>query len=333
MNNLAGKFHLMVMNGLKTLGTWLSRTEQQGKLAILIYHRVHPKPYNRIGLEVDAQLFDQQMGLMAKYFNVLPLADAVQSLKNNSLPPRAVCITFDDGYADNCEVALPILKKWQLPATFFIASGFLNGGCMWNDKILEAVFQSPLNTLMLSEIDEHPLVIDTKENKERTANYLLSKLIYLPHAERAEKVEYVLQQAQVTAPNNLMMTVEQLCHMKQQGMDIGGHTCSHPILASLPETEAEQEIANNKAYLESVLGEPLRVFAYPNGKPGRDYQAAHINIVKKLGYECAVSTAWGVSSPDADCYQLARFTPWDTSSGKFMLRHVLNYRNTLPEVV
>ena len=72
-------------------------------------------------------------------FNVISLADGVAGLKRGCLPPRALSITFDDGYRDNHDIALPILLQLGLPATFFVATGFLDGGRMFNDTVIEAV--------------------------------------------------------------------------------------------------------------------------------------------------------------------------------------------------
>jgi peptidoglycan/xylan/chitin deacetylase (PgdA/CDA1 family) len=107
-------------------------------------------------------------------------------------------------------------------------------------------------------------------------------------------------------------------------MGIGGHTVNHPILARLPAAEARQEIAQGRAALEAALDAPVRVFAYPNGKPGQDYLPEHVDMVRELGFEAAVSTAWGVSRGAADWYQLPRFTPWDQGIGKFGLRLARN---------
>jgi peptidoglycan/xylan/chitin deacetylase (PgdA/CDA1 family) len=111
-----------------------SPSGQNGRLSIFIFHRVLPKP----GLfpdEPDAKRFDELMGWIKSWFNVLPLDDAIVQLREQSLPARAAAIAFDDGYADNFTLALPILLKHKMSATLFIATGLLDGGRMWNDTI------------------------------------------------------------------------------------------------------------------------------------------------------------------------------------------------------
>src|SRR6185295_12429728 len=96
----------------------------RGRLLILTYHRVRPEPDGLITDNAHAAGFRRQMQVLARAFAVLPLIEAVERMLAGTLPSRAVCITFDDGYADNAEVAAPILADFGLPATFFIATGF-----------------------------------------------------------------------------------------------------------------------------------------------------------------------------------------------------------------
>jgi len=112
------------------------------------------------------------------------------------------------------------------------------------------------------------------------------------------------------------------------GMEIGGHTHRHPILAKLDTDQARDEIAAGKVWLEDALGTPIRVFAYPNGKPGADYLPEQADIVRELGFEGAVSTERGVSSGQGDMFQLRRFTPWDVNRTAWALRLLQNLRES-----
>jgi len=103
-------------------------------------------------------------------------------------------------------------------------------------------------------------------------------------------------------------------------MEIGGHTVRHPILTELPDDEAEREIAHGREALRQLTGAPVEVFAYPNGRPGRDYDARHVALVRQLGFRCAVSTAPGVVRPGDDELQWPRFTPWDNTAARWLAR-------------
>jgi peptidoglycan/xylan/chitin deacetylase (PgdA/CDA1 family) len=130
-----------------------------------------------------------------------------------------------------------------------------------------------------------------------------------------------------------MMTGEQVRHLRRSGMEIGAHTMTHPILAQLDRERADLEIRDSKRRLEEITGNPVTLFAYPNGKPSRDYRREHVATVRALGFEAAVTTAWGVAHAASDTYQLPRFTPWDRTPAKFILRLLRNTFRTKAEHV
>jgi peptidoglycan/xylan/chitin deacetylase (PgdA/CDA1 family) len=294
------------------------------RLSILIYHRVLTQQDPLFPQEIDAQDFDLQMRLLKACFNIVPLSDAIRCLRHENLPPRAACITFDDGYADNAEVALPILQKYGIPATFFIATGFLNGGRMWNDTVIELVRRAPGDILDLSETDLGSFNIRTTQHRQQAIFSLLKKLKYLPFDARQAQIEQICSLVRVMLPNDLMMDSGQVRKLHSAGMEIGGHTVNHPILARLEHIAARDEIANGMATLENIIRGSVRLFAYPNGKPTQDYLSEHVEMVKNLGFSGAVSTAWGTARSGGDLYQLPRFTPWDKGRVRFMMRMAQN---------
>lgn len=314
---------------------WLKRQLERGALsllsgggrrapAILIYHRVLPEQDPLFPSEVYRAKFERQLTWLKSRFHVLPLLDAVQLAAQGRLPARSACITFDDGYADNAEVALPVLQKHGLHASFFVATGFLDGGRMWNDTVIETVRRAPGEVLDASSLGLGRHAVGNWAQRRQAIGALIGQLKYLPMAQRLEQVGQVAQLAGVDLPRDLMMSTEQLRQLHGAGMAIGGHTVNHPILARLDLAEARSEIAQGKAALEAALDAPVRVFAYPNGKPGQDYLPEHVALVRELGFEAAVSTSWGVSRGATDWFQLPRFTPWDESIDKFSLRMARN---------
>ncbi len=315
---------------LKIPGTLLSPAGSNARLSILIYHRVLPEPDPLFPSEVNRKRFDLQMEQVSRIFTVIPLTEAVERLKSGTLPARAASITFDDGYADNAEIALPILKKHRIAATFFIATGYLNGGIMFNDSVIESIRMSSKNSIDLTSIGLAEYPVATIEQKRFAIENILSCLKYQPLTQRQALVDAVSDLARVELPDNLMMKDEQVKLLSDSGMEIGGHTVNHPILASIDNKAAKDEIGNGKFYLEELTGKPVRTFAYPNGKPDNDYLAAHVDIVKQLGFDAAVSTATGVANRNSDLFQLPRFTPWDRSPFNFSLRLIANLSKTRP---
>ena len=311
----------------KFIGNTLSPSGPRARLSILIFHRVLAEADPIFPNESTAARFDQQMTLLKNTFNVLPLHEAVAHLQADTLPARPACITFDDGYADNLTAATPILKKHGLHATFFIATAYLNGGRMFNDTIIEAIRRSPLSTLNLDEFGFGNFDIAGNVAKARAIAQILPHVKYLPLDTRERVTARVVELAQCgPLPDDLMMTTEQLKALHAAGMEIGGHTARHPILAKLDADAVRQEISAGKEFLEQTLHTRIRLFAYPNGKPGTDYLPEQAGIVRDLGFDAAVSTQWGSAHSSSDKFQLPRFTPWSPQPSRFIPMLLANLR-------
>lgn len=298
------------------------------RLSVLTFHRVHARPDPLFPGEPDADRFDQLMRLVSRSFRVLSLAQAADHLAQASLPARSLVLTFDDGYADNVEVALPILQRHGLTASFFVSTGFLDGGRMWNDSVIECLRASTRSSLDLAEFGVAAAVpLQTLAQRQQAVQLLLPKIKYLNLGQR----ELALTKLQslcgvANLPRNLMMSTAQLRSLQSAGMEIGGHTVSHPILTTLSGEQAEEEIALGRERLQQLIDQPVQVFAYPNGKPGQDYDASHVALVRKLGFRAAVSTAAGAAGAGADLFQLPRYTPWAKGLPLWAARLALNQR-------
>lgn len=291
-----------------------------GRLLILMYHRVLDTHDPLRPGEMPAQAFAKHMGVLSRFFNVLPLVEACRLLKSGSLPSRAACITFDDGYADNLEVAWPILKRFGLPATVFVSTGYLDGGRMWNDSIIESVRRINGNELNLEDIGLGRHDIGSNTQRVAAIDDLLPRLKHLEPERRAELTQALVDRAEGRLPDDLMLRADQVREMSRCGIEIGAHTITHPILKSIDDGTAAIEINESRRILEEIVGSPIAAFAYPNGKPGVDYDSQHVQMVKDAGFECAVSTSVGTASASGDIFQMPRFGPWSESSIKFGIR-------------
>lgn len=312
---------------LKQVLGLMSPAGARARLSILIFHRVLPEPDSLFPDELHARRFDDVCVWLKSWFNVLPLDQAVAHLNTGTLPARAACITFDDGYADNHHVAMPILKRHGLTATFFIATGFLDGGRMWNDTIIETIRRSKVAVLDLSSLGLGRYALGSIEEQRSAIAALIDQIKYWPVVERVSITEQLAHLAQVQLPQDLMMTSREVKAMHRAGMQIGAHTVSHPILARLTDEQARQEIGDSKHFLEQLLGERVGLFAYPNGKPGEDYTPQTVDVVRSLGFDDAVSTQWGASGAGDDLLQIRRFTPWDKTRLRFGVRMLANLRS------
>ena len=314
----------------RVIGSSLSPAGGRGRLNILIYHRVLGSPDPILHDELDAATFEWHLALLRDEFNVLPLGEACARLARGALPARAACITFDDGYADNEQIALPILKRFGLPATFFVSTGFSDGGIMFNDAVIEAVRRAPAGTCDLSPLGLGNYSLGDSTSRRAAIDALLGQIKYRPIGERVVLVRQLAEAMQSTLPTTLMMRPAQIKRLHEAGMEIGGHTVNHPILAVLDDQQARAEIFGGKHRLEEITGAPVTLFAYPNGKPGRDYGPRDVELVREAGFAAAVSTTAGVANRASDLFQLPRFTPWDRSPRRFGLRLLANCLRRVP---
>jgi len=294
------------------------------KLILLIYHRVIDQPDYMYPSSITTEEFNWQFALLASKFNVLPLTEALERLQSGSLPPKAVCITFDDGYADNYLHAMPILKQYSLPASFFVVSGMINQDRMWNDDVVETVrcYPEPVLDLGFLNLGRHS--IKTADEKFKVAERLVKTIKYLPFSER-NRLCKELTGLVSELPTGLMLTSQQIRHLSDQGFEIGSHSVNHPILKGLAVKEWRHEILSSKAELENITGKQVKCFAYPNGKFDTDFSHEHCQYVKECGYTAALSTDWGCVTPRSDIWMLPRFTPWDHTPNRFLLRMAQKY--------
>lgn len=284
-------------------------------LSILVYGRVLAQPDPLFPETVDACRFAQQLRLLKRWFRVLPLDLALRRLAAGSLPARAACITFDGAYADHASVALPILQRTQLPATFFIASGMLDGGYSWRDTIVELVRNAAGPRLCLARGGFGLFDIGCNRRRRAVIDTLVTALSALPANERARRIRALTRS---TTPT--MLTSDQLIALHRAGMLIGAHSVTQQPLATLSNADARAEIHASRASLEHLVQAPVRLFSYPNGVPGRDFEERHGNMLRSAGFDAAVSCARGAARAHSDLFALPRCTPWEGTGAGFLLR-------------
>jgi peptidoglycan/xylan/chitin deacetylase (PgdA/CDA1 family) len=314
------KLNPLLAQLIRSLGDSIAFFGSEGRLAIITYHRILERPDPLLESEPDIEKFTWEMETLAACFNVLPLHDAITLLRENRIPPRAVCITFDDGYRSCHDLALPVLTRLGLPATVFVTTDFLDNGNMWNDRILEAVRLLPMGQLDLREVGLGCWQLSDIEDRKKIVAELDSNCKYLSAPGRLkiiEKLEILAGQAKAA---NQMLSRDMVAALARQGIEIGGHTITHPILTKLSDESARYEIEENKRMLEEIIGKPLRLFAYPNGKVGMDFDQRHVKMVEAAGYFAAFTTAFGAANKNNDFFQFPRSRPWDVTPFWFSVR-------------
>lgn len=290
------------------------------RVCILNYHRVLPSPDLMLPNDPDISTFRWQMQLLSKFFNVVPLGVALAGLKNRTIPPRTVCITFDDGYRSIHDLALPVLTEYKLPATVFVSSGYIGHGAMWNDRIVEAIRGFDGGCLELPSFKLGVLSCATFSEKQEACKIIISLAKYLLPELRESLTLEVEKHCNYSNKPDLMLTNSMLRALVASNVEIGAHTVSHPILSNISDESAQREIVESKRDLEAWTGRDVRYFAYPNGKFGKDFDLRHVGMVKDAGYEAAFTSSSGGASMLGDEFLICRCMPWDSSPSAFGFR-------------
>lgn len=255
------------------LGMLLRRTPSWHGVVTLAYHRIgHPggSLLDHALWSATAESFDQQVQFLKRNFDVISPLDLPEARRDPS--GRYVIITFDDGYRDNHDVAFPILRSHNVSGTFFIATGFIdNPRLPWWDEIAWMVRSSRRDRIKAT-----PLIPSAIPFTDAVRESAVEKLLALYKALPGDRAQMFLSEVSEAtgvnrpSPDNaagLWMTWDMLRQMQTAGMCIGGHTHNHPILARLPKTEQAEEISMCQRRLQAELGNAMRVFSYPRGKP------------------------------------------------------------------
>jgi peptidoglycan/xylan/chitin deacetylase (PgdA/CDA1 family) len=280
------------------------------KFQILIYHRVNDDNDPFFG-GIPVKVFENQMEILYKYFNVYPLGELVERMINNDLPWNAIAITFDDGYKDNYDKAYPILKKYNLPATIFLTSGPIESKIpIWHDLVFDAFRRTNAKSIFLDGKD-YPL--HSVPEKIIVMNKVLQNLRKCNIQERDKLIQQIifsLRVPEVTSVIEEMLSWQDIKEMFRNNITFGAHTVTHPILTQLSLTEAIDEIMTSKCMIEKRLGTTIKLFAYPNG--GRsDFSEQIERAVQDAGFLCGVTTIWGNNDINTGLFELRRMQAWD----------------------
>lgn len=298
---------------------------ERRKLLILTYHRVLERHDDFVD-EITMDVFETHVKILSEEFSVLRLDDAAELLSKRRLPPGAVCITFDDGYADNFDIALPVLRKYGVPATFFIASGYLDGGIMWNDVVRESCRRSSDSSfLRYLESQGKPGAESTQFARIGLMHEMIKSLKYRGASERDELAGEFRSELAVVPSDGLMMSSAQVAELATCGMEIGAHTVNHPILKNVSSQEARCEIEESRTHLQNIIGGNVSSFAFPNGRPEVDFDESHLAILRDLGFHAAVTTEFACARYEDDHLELPRLGIWDTTRARIVLRLLQHY--------
>jgi peptidoglycan/xylan/chitin deacetylase (PgdA/CDA1 family) len=248
--------------------------------------------------------FASQMKTLARIGNVLPLDEALGRLAaGEPLPGRAVAITFDDGYRDNLTLAVPVLERLGLPATFFLVPELLSGKIdAWWETIGWALSASSSGTLSWEG-----MTFRFDASDWQTAySPVVRRLKRRSRAARDEAMAELLEMLSPEGdPPDLFMNWDGARELARRGFSVQSHTRSHVVLSEETPEEQLRELVEGRAQLESELGTSVSTIAYPQGGP-LDYNAATLTATTAAGYTWGLTTHEGFTTSATSPLEIRR---------------------------
>ncbi len=266
---------------------------------ILAYHHIaNPGNPDLAPTVIDAYPpdFEEQMRHVAAHYNVISSRDLVRALREGyTLPPRALIITFDDGYMCFKDTAFPVLQRLNLPSTLFVPTDYPDkpGTLFWWDAIYRSLTQTPRQEITVPVLGRLPLT--TAEERFTAFNRVVPHFERLPEAEAAQYTRALLEYCGLE-PNTTryMLNWEEIHDLAEQGVSIGAHTRHHTVLAQATAERVQAEVEGSWADLQEHLPDPLPIFCYPTGLPHAVNQTA-ADAVRKAGLAGAYTMVSGLN--------------------------------------
>ena len=290
--------------------------------AILMYHSVMPDPAahaDSLGGIIHSETeFRAQMELLSRDYRPISLDNLVYGLnRRRELPGRSVVVTFDDGYTDNAEVAMPILNQLGIPATFYVTVDCVEQRKLPWPSRLRFVFRK---TILPEWTDSRGQRWELEDSDSRERAYLACcddccQLSGKVQEVFVHRLEAELQSSVPGELSALMMSYDQIRSLAHCGHIVGSHTMTHPNLAYLTKQAARMELEQSKQRLESEMKAPIRHFSYPCPALTPHWNEQTVSQSRSVGYDSAVTTNVGVTRCGDDPLALKRIRPTKTVAG------------------
>jgi len=297
-------------------------------LVVLTYHRIavpgiSSNSYFDPVISATPEAFEAQLRFLSTRFHILSLEDVLdiaadKGLSASILPDSGkpiALVTFDDGYRDNYETALPILCKLGVPATFFIPTGFLDTARLpWWDHVACVLKRTRVPRFSLERWpgDVEPIVINLESTSSSQHRIMAITVVVHSFLDGAinDELWFLAQldrQAEVSIDTSmlgreLLMNLDQVKQLADAGMSVGTHGQSHRALASLHDATQYHELTESKRFLESSLGLDIKALAYPFGWQGT-FTARTMQLAIEAGYHLAFSSREGINRPGNAAFQ------------------------------
>lgn len=291
---------------------------KKSNVKILAYHRIlSVLDESQYGADLElisasVEDFDWQMSYVKKNYNVISFSQLVNAQdKAEDLPENSLIITFDDGFDDNYTNAFPILKKYSLPATIFISTGYMaKKETFWFDWVVYVVKKIKQKKLVLDDGKISFDLADDVHQRQLVGEKLLEYLKTIDNKRRKailDELEIISNMKMSDGcPFSRPLSWQQVKEMSENNIEFGSHSVNHPILSKLSDDDLMRELSESKKHIEDMLGVNCLSIAYPVGGESA-YSMKVMKFVHQIGYKMAASYKHGVSSEIEDeRFQLKR---------------------------
>ena len=267
---------------------------RSGRGVVLLYHRVAYAAGDAWGLSVSPSCFEAHMDLLRAEFHPMSLTELTDAARRRRVPDGAVAVTFDDGYADNFSTALPMLERFEVPATVFVATAYMGAGRpFWWDE---------LETIFLDDDGGGTLAEQSAEHED--ANHAVRRLAPREVERAMERYrEEAGHAGPVATGDKRPMTMEELEQLMSSPLiDLGAHTRHHADLAAIPASDVRSEVEGSRRDIAEWVGKPPPAFSYPFGQHGPRAR----QVVRKAGFDLGTGTHPMAVTWLNDRYELGR---------------------------
>lgn len=279
------------------------------RLLVLGWHNAEPTPFFPSAPGICARGLTRQLRAVRRMGTVVPLEDALDALaEGRPLPPRPIALTFDDGYRDNLEVALPVLRRLDLPATFYLVPGLLDRSVRAWWEVLAWAFARA--TALIVEWRGRRLTAGPGESSRQAMLGVAEAVKRLPRSAREAELDALIDALRPGGSEDevaeLYLDWDGARALVDGGGTVGSHTMVHAILSEEPAGDQAADLVASRRILEDGLGVPVRTLAYPNGTAD-DYDERTLDAAAAAGYTGAVTTIDGWNDASTPRLELRRF--------------------------
>jgi peptidoglycan/xylan/chitin deacetylase (PgdA/CDA1 family) len=297
----------------------LARVRQEHPCIILVYHRISDdsSKYLNKSAVVHHRIkdFKREILYFKKKFQIVSMDEVVNHIRSGRGFRRpSIAITFDDGYLDNYTLAYPVLKKHGVPATIYLTTGLIGTpDGIWTEQVGLAFLKTEKDYFEFSAIlGDKAVSIKTKEEKKQAYSRVSKALKLRPDEERRELLPQLFEKLGVNAKSGrhlgerVMLNWHEIQEMRKDGITIGSHSHTHPILSRMPIWKAKEEILNSKRIAEKNLGMEIKHFSFPNGRE-EDFSEELRDYCREIGFESICSVIYGTNdAAEGNAFALKR---------------------------